>query len=174
MELYAGAAQAIRKLNDLGILCILTTNQTGAARGFYDIEHIHALNNKVNTLLFEEAEAHLDALYYSPYYARGVVAEFSKDSNCRKPKIGMILKALADFPDINIAHAYVVGDKATDIEFAHNAGARGILLKTGYGQSVLDGKYQALEYQPKAVCQDVAEAVDTIINTWKEEGLLMA
>jgi len=172
LELYSGAAQAIRKLNDLGVLCILTTNQTGAARGFYDLEHIHALNNKVNTLLFEQAEAHLDALYYSPYYARGIVPEFTKDSDCRKPGIGMIRKALADFPQINLPSAYVVGDKATDIEFAHNAGTRGILLKTGYGQNVVEGKYQALDQKPMAICETVVEAVDLIIATWQQEGLL--
>ena len=173
LELYPGASQAIRKLNDLGILCILTTNQTGAARGFYDIEHIHALNNRVNALLFEEAEAHLDALYYSPYYARGIVPELTKDSDCRKPKTGMIRQALNDFPRIDISLAYVVGDKATDVEFAHNAGARGILLKTGYGQNVLDGKYQALEHKPEAICDNISEAVKLIIATWKKEGLLL-
>jgi D-glycero-D-manno-heptose 1,7-bisphosphate phosphatase len=172
LELYPGTAQAIRKLNDLGVLCILTTNQTGAARGFYDIEHIHALNNKVNALLFEQAQAHLDALYYSPYYARGVVPEFTKESDCRKPGTGMIRKALTDFPQINLSTAYIVGDKATDVEFSHNAGARGILLKTGYGQNVLQGKYQALAHEPAAVCETVAEAVDLIIATWQKEELL--
>ncbi len=172
LALYPGVATALKKLNTLGVLCVLTTNQTGAARGFYDLEHIHALNNRVNTLLQEEGAAHLDAMYYSPFYARGVVPEFTKDSDCRKPKTGMIQQALMDFPDIQVAKSYIIGDKATDVEFAHNAGARSILVRTGYGQNVVDGKYQVLTHTPIAICADVPEAVDYIIDAWKNEGLL--
>ncbi len=170
LELYDGVATAVKRLNDLGVLCILTTNQTGVARGFYDIEHIHALNNKVNRLLNEQAGAFLDAMFYSPYYERGVVPEYAKASDCRKPGIGMIRKALEQFPEIDLASSYVVGDKATDVDFAHNAGTRSVLLKTGYGTNVLAGKYQALTHPPTLICENLVEAVDAIIRTWQEEG----
>jgi len=172
LELYSDAAPAIKKLNDLDVLCCLTTNQTGAARGFYSLEHVDNLNNKINTLLHEEAGAHLDAIFSSPYYARGSVPELTKDSPCRKPGIGMITQALEQYPDIDLEHAYILGDKATDIEFAHNAGCRGILLKTGYGQNVIDGKYQVLTHKPYRVCEHVGEAVNSIIADWKAEGLV--
>lgn len=164
LELYAGVAKAVKRLNTAGVLCILVTNQTGAGRGFYGLDHIEALNAKVNRLLFEQAEAQLDALYYSPYYARAVVPEFAKDSPCRKPNTGMIDAACREFPHIDLSRSYVLGDKATDVELAHNAGCKGILLRTGYGANVEAGKYQPLTVTPHAICDSAVEAIDLILT----------
>jgi D-glycero-D-manno-heptose 1,7-bisphosphate phosphatase len=164
LELISGVAQAIRRLNDAGILAILVTNQTGAARGFYDVEHIRALNDRVATLLKEQANAHLDAMFYCPHLAKGVVEAYAIECACRKPEPGMIQQAISQFPDIDLAKSYVLGDKASDVVFAHNAGCQGILLKTGYGKRVLAGKYQALEKEPHFVCDDLPQAVDLIMS----------
>jgi D-glycero-D-manno-heptose 1,7-bisphosphate phosphatase len=164
LELYPGAAQAVRRLNDAGSLAILVTNQTGAARGYYTIEHVHALNRRVADLLMQEAGAKLDAVYFCPHYKDGTVPEFAKDCGCRKPAPGMILQAAQDFPDIDLTASFVVGDKATDITFARNAGCRGILVRTGYGEQVLAGEYQNLEVQPEKVCPDIVEAVAYILS----------
>jgi len=164
IELYPGAAHAVRRLNDAGIPAILVTNQTGAARGYYTIEHVHALNRRVAELLMREAGARLDAVYYCPHYKDGTVPEFTKDCNCRKPAPGMILQAKRDLPDIDLANSFVIGDKAIDITFARNAGCRGILVRTGYGEQVLAGEYQILEVQPEKVCADIAEAVAYILG----------
>jgi D-glycero-D-manno-heptose 1,7-bisphosphate phosphatase len=172
LELYPGVAQCVKRLNDAGILCLLTTNQTGAARGFYDIEHIHSLNNRVNQLLQEQAGAHLDSMYYSPYYERGVVPELTRDSNCRKPGTGMVNQALSDYPHIELKHSFILGDKATDVAFAYNAGTQSILLKTGYGQRVLDGKYQSLDREPHYVASDLKEATAIMFSYWERIGLL--
>ena len=53
--------------------------------------------------------------------------------------------------------------KATDVDFAYNAGCQGILLKTGYGQRVLDGEYQQLANPPHFVCDSIVEAVGEIL-----------
>ena len=164
VELYPGAARSVRLLNDAGILAILVTNQTGAARGYYGIEHVHGLNNKVRELLHQEAGARLDAVYYCPHYRDGVVPEFTRTCDCRKPAPGMILQAAGDFKDIDLADSYVIGDKATDITFARNAGCRGILVLTGYGGQVLAGEYQVLEVAPEKVCADIVEAVNYILQ----------
>ena len=172
LELYPNVANAVKKLNDAGIFCILVTNQTGAGRGFYGLDHIEALNQKVQTLLQEQAGAWLDAMYYSPYYARAVVPEFAKDSECRKPKTGMITQALERFPTIDLAHSFVFGDKPTDVELAVNAGCRGVLLKTGYGANVLAGKYQTLTVEPWAICDSTVEGVELVLTTLRTEGFL--
>lgn len=164
LELIPGVAQAVRRLNDAGILAILTTNQTGAARGFYDLSHIHALNDRIQTLLKEEAGAHLDAVFYCPHLEKGTVEEFAKACTCRKPETGMILEAVKQFPQIEQASSYVLGDKASDVEFGKNAGCKSVLLKTGYGERVLAGKYQSLSITPDYVCDDMPQAVDIILN----------
>lgn len=164
LELIPGVAQAIKKLNDAGILAIMTTNQTGAARGFYDVAHILALNSRVAELLKQQADAHLDAVFYCPHLSKGTVEEFAVECGCRKPEPGMIEEAVQQFPQIDLSRSYVLGDKASDVAFGYNAGCQSVLLKTGYGERVLAGKYQVLEQQPHFICDDLPQAVDLILS----------
>lgn len=167
LELMPGIAQAVRRLNDAGVLAILTTNQTGPARKFYDEAHVKALNDKVQTLLKEQAGAHLDAMFYCPHLYKQDNSEldpqYAIDCYCRKPKPGMINAAIAQFPEIDKSQSFVIGDKASDVEFGTNVGCQTILVKTGYGQRVLDGKYQEIKHKPTHVCNSLVDAVDLIL-----------
>lgn len=163
LNLYDGAAAAVKKLNDAGILTILTTNQSGPARGFYDEAHVHALHARLEQLLMDEAGAKLDAIFYCPHLPHGTVEPYAGECTCRKPNIGMIQQAQATFPQIAISTSVVFGDKATDVDLAVNAGCNSVLLKTGYGQRVIDGQYQVLNHQPTWVCDTVADGVDTYL-----------
>ncbi len=163
LELLPGAAQAVKKLNEAGVLAILTTNQSGVARGFYDEAHIHALHDRLAKLLWEEAGAKLDAIFYCPHHPRGAVEEYRQACSCRKPEIGMIQEAQKRFGEIVLSESFVLGDKATDVDLAVNAGCQGILLQTGYGRRVLEGKYQELRNRPDFICEDVLQAVETVI-----------
>lgn len=164
LRLIPGAAEAVRLLNDAGILTVLTTNQTGPARGFYGEDHVVALNLRLAELLDAEAGARLDAVYYCPHLEKGVVPEFAVACECRKPRQGMIQSAMARFKDITLSECYVIGDKASDVEFGANAGCHSVLLKTGYGQRVLDGKYQVLAVTPTMVCDNLLEAAKQILE----------
>jgi D-glycero-D-manno-heptose 1,7-bisphosphate phosphatase len=163
LVLLPGAAQALRRAQAAGWRCILTTNQSGPARGFYDESHIHALHQRLAALLQAEAGVVLDAVYYCAHHPRGVVPAWTQDCQCRKPRPGMILQAVKDFPDIDLAASVVLGDKASDVAFAHAAGCQSVLLRTGYGQRVLDGKYQRLAHPPTWVCDSIVEAVDALL-----------
>ena len=77
--------------------------------------------------------AHIDAFYYCPYLISGSVPEYARDSEDRKPKPGMVLKALADFR-IDPRQSIMIGDKPLDVECAANAGIKGILYD---GKSLL-------------------------------------
>ena len=139
LQLIPGAAKGIQLLKEQGALCILVTNQTGAARGFYDEDHILALNKRLDDLLFDEAGVRLDAYFYCPHIptdmsqadpGKVVNKEYQIDCDCRKPQPGMIHQAVQQFNDINLSESYMVGDKASDLELAKNAGCNGILLKS--------------------------------------------
>jgi len=164
LRLIPGAARAISRLNNAYVYCILTTNQSGPARGYYDEQHVQNLNKKLSQLLKEEAGAWLDGIHYCPHHPQGTVKAYTKDCQCRKPAIGMIKQALQEFPTINLRQSYVLGDKASDIYFASNAGCKGILLRTGYGEEVLRGNYQELSITPYLICRDIVDAVDRILN----------
>ncbi|MGF1538086.1 MAG: D-glycero-alpha-D-manno-heptose-1,7-bisphosphate 7-phosphatase [Elainellaceae cyanobacterium] len=164
LHLIAGAAGAVRQLNDAGLFCCLVSNQSGPARGYYSVQHVEALHKRLERLLMAEAGARLDALYYCPYLCPtegGTDSEFALWSTWRKPNPGMLVAAAWDH-DLEIGRSVMVGDKATDVDLAHNAGCRGVLVTTGYGDRVLSGDYQH-QTQPDHVAVDLATAVDWIL-----------
>lgn len=166
LHLVPGAAQAVRRLNDQGWFCCLVSNQSGPARGYYPASHVEALHQRLSHLLQAEAGATLDALYYCPYLSPpegGIEPEFACWSTWRKPNPGMLVAAAWQH-DLAIHQSVMIGDKATDIDLAHNAGCKGILVKTGYGDRVLSGDYQHAT-QPDYIAADLADAVDWIGQT---------
>jgi D-glycero-D-manno-heptose 1,7-bisphosphate phosphatase len=92
LNLIEGAGEAIAKLNQAGVACVLVTNQTGAARGYYPESHINALHERLVKLLALSG-AHLDAIYYCPHLSRaegGCRATLRHClCNCRKPGPGL-------------------------------------------------------------------------------------
>lgn len=162
LVLIDGAASAIRRLNERKIAVILTTNQSGAARGYYPESHILALNSRLTSLL-ETQGAYLDAVYYCPHLVNGSVKELSIDCQCRKPATGMAIQAFKDFPDLDQERAFVIGDKSTDVEMAINLKAKGILVKTGYGQDVLNGTYQ-WAVKPDYIAPNIEDACEWILD----------
>jgi D-glycero-D-manno-heptose 1,7-bisphosphate phosphatase len=163
LHLIPGAAQAVRRLNDQQLFCCLVSNQSGPARGYYPAAHIEALHRRLEQLLQAEANAWLDALYYCPYLSPsqgGIDAKFTRWSTWRKPNTGMLVAAAWDY-NLDLSRSFMVGDKATDVDLAHNAGCTGILVQTGFGEDVLTGKYQH-HTRPDYVAADLSAAVDWI------------
>ncbi len=165
LNLIDGAAIAIKTLNEKNIACILVTNQTGAARGFYAEDHILALNSRLCDLLAQEG-AHLDACYYCPHLSKedgGKVDPYAKLCTCRKPEIGLVEQAYSEHEELCRSLSYVVGDKSTDVELAINCGAKGVLVKTGYGEKVLSGDYQ-WKVTPNHLADSITDAVEWILK----------
>ncbi|MDO4204370.1 MAG: HAD family hydrolase [Selenomonadaceae bacterium] len=127
------AVKAIKYANDHGYLVIVVTNQSGIARGYYTEHDVKILHEWMNSELKKKG-AHIDAFYYCPYHTAGTVPEYTKDSEDRKPKPGMVLKAIAEF-DIDPQQSLMIGDKPLDVECAENAGVKGVLYD---GSSLLD------------------------------------
>lgn len=163
LNLIPGVAQAVRRLNDRGLFCCLVSNQSGPARGYYPRSHVDNLHERLCRLLHEEAGAWLDAIYYCPDLSPpegGTVAEFARWTTWRKPNTGMLVAAAWEH-HLDIRRSFMVGDKATDVDLAHNAGCKGILVQTGYGDRVLAGAYQH-QTQPDYVAENLAAAVEWI------------
>ncbi len=165
LNLIPGVAQAVRQLNDRGLFCCLVSNQSGPARGYYPASHVDALHDRLCKLLDAEAGAHLDALYYCPYLSQpegGTHAEYTRWSTWRKPNTGMLVAAAWEH-DLDLSHSFMIGDKATDVDMAHNAGCTGILVQTGFGDRVLSGDYQHHTH-PDYTAKDLAAAVAWILQ----------
>lgn len=162
--LIPGVGEAVKSLNDRQIFCCLVSNQAGAARGYYDLAHIALLHQRLETLL-AEAGAALDHIYFCPSLSpieEPQNPDLTYYSTWRKPNTGMLVAAAWNH-DLDLNRSFMVGDKATDIDLAHNAGCKGILVRTGYGDRVLEGSYQH-RVEPDFVAQDLVGAVEWIID----------
>ena len=128
--LMPGAAQALRRLNDLGYRTIIVTNQSGVARGLFGLDQMHAFNDLLVRTLAEQG-GRIDAVYACPYHSVGSVAEFvHPDHPDRKPNPGMILRAMTE-QGIDPAGSFLIGDRQSDLDAARNAGIPGHLFSGG-------------------------------------------
>ena len=130
VEWVAGARAAVRRLNEAGVLVLVATNQSGVARGLFDLEAVAAVHAKMQADLAVEG-AHIDAFYFCPFLADAPVAAFAHpDHPDRKPNPGMILRAMAEW-DVDPARSIIVGDAERDLEAGRRAGLDGILFPGG-------------------------------------------
>src|ERR1700733_13858474 len=160
IELLPGVAEAVHKLNLAGWRTVVVTNQPAVAKGFCDEAEMQRMHNKMETLLGRE-HAFLDRIYFCPHHPEkgfpGERADLKIDCDCRKPKTGMIQKAVADL-NIDLKQSWLVGDTTTDLQTAKNAGLKSILVKTG--SAGRDGKFDAA---PDFVCNDLLDAVKLLL-----------
>lgn len=130
LRLVPGAVEAVKRLNHAGYLCIVVTNQSGVARGYFTEERMHAFNALVVDRL-SEAGARIEAVYACPFHAEGVVADYvHPDHPDRKPNPGMLLRAIAEY-GVDPARSLMIGDQPSDLEAARRAGVPGHLFPGG-------------------------------------------
>lgn len=161
VELLPGAADGILALRDAGYRVVVTSNQSGVARGYFDEDAVQRVNQRVQYLL-EQSGAGLDGVYYCPHYADGEVAPYNRACDCRKPEPGMLLAAARDL-DLDLSQSWVVGDKAADIAFGARQGLRTVLVMTGYGRETQARGFTGQD-RPHQVCADLAEAARVILE----------
>jgi len=122
-ELIEGVAEAIKKINTLGYLAIVITNQPVIARGEVDFETLDLIHMKMETDLGKHG-AYIDDLFYCPHHPDkgfpGERSEYKIECDCRKPKPGMIFKAAAKY-NIDLSESYMVGDDMRDVNAGRNA-----------------------------------------------------
>jgi len=127
--LMPGAADAIRACNRAGLFVFVVTNQSGVARGYYDVEAVEELHRHMARILAAQ-DARIDDIRYCPHLPGGDVAAFAMDCECRKPAPGMIHDLLNTWP-VDPAHAFLIGDKPSDVAAARAAGIAGHMLCDG-------------------------------------------
>ena len=128
-EWVEGAADVIKRFNDKGWWVFVVTNQSGIARGYYTEEQMQTLHDWWTIELYKRG-AKIDRNYHCPFHEDGTIARYTKDSYDRKPKPGMLIHAMTDFPVIK-ERSFLIGDKQADLEAAKAAGVRGFLFSGG-------------------------------------------
>ena len=157
-HMFPFVATAIRLLNEAGLPVIVVTNQSGVGRGYFPESLVHTVN-ELMTQQLAAAGARVDAIYYCPHAP-------AEGCDCRKPKTGMLERAAREHA-LDLRRSFVVGDRYGDVELAHNAQARGILVRTGYGEGELTGHSAKWPVPADFVAQDLSEATDWILRQSK-------
>jgi D-glycero-D-manno-heptose 1,7-bisphosphate phosphatase len=120
-----GSLGAIARLTQAGYKVTIATNQSGVARGLFDMSTLNAIHSKMHKAVVE-AGGRIDAIFFCPHAAEANCA-------CRKPKPGMLLE-IAQRYGVNLNNVVMVGDALRDLQAAAAVGAQPVLVKTGKGK----------------------------------------
>lgn len=155
LRLLPNVAQAINKINKLGFLVVIITNQPVIARGWLtenQVDEIHAVLIK----RLGEKKAKIDAVYYCPHHPNANLKKYRTECSCRKPNIGLIKKAAKEL-NINLKKSFTVGDRTADILAGKRAGLKTILVKTGYA-----GKDRKYNVKPDFTAKNISAAMEIV------------
>jgi heptosyltransferase I len=129
-EFIDGVFEACQHFQALGYKIIVVTNQSGIARGYYTQAQFDALNQWMLEQ-FAHHGVHITAVYHCPHHPNQGVVPYVQECQCRKPKPGMLLRAITEH-NIDPAQSIMVGDKAADMMAATAAGVgHKVLVQTG-------------------------------------------
>lgn len=160
LAFFPYTADAVRLLNRAGFAVVVITNQAGIARGIVEEAFVGVAHAAISARL-AEGGARVDAYYYCPHHPEGIVEAFRRTCDCRKPQPGMLRRAAEDL-DLDLPASFIVGDKLTDVQAGHAVGARGVLVRTGYGrkEEALPGR----RVEPDAIADNLMGAVSWILQ----------
>lgn len=161
-RLFPYSAGAIKLLNDNGWLAIVVTNQAGVARGYFAEDVIVQIHEQLRRDL-EHASAKLDAIYYCAHHPSVGEPPYRLDCDCRKPKTGLIDRAIADFP-IDLERSWMVGDRYSDIELARNARLHSAFVLSGYGRGEWEYQRGSWKLEPDLVAETLLDVARIVIE----------
>ncbi|MBI5393798.1 MAG: HAD family hydrolase [Verrucomicrobia bacterium] len=148
-----GAAAALKKLRRAGFLIFIITNQAGIGRGYYTEADMQRVHRHLLGALGKDGAA-VDGVYFCPHHP-------DDRCNCRKPSPKFLFDAAAQFK-IQLADSFMIGDRIGDLEAGRRAGARSILVRTGYGEE--EFKQAGDKLPADHVAKDLSTAINWILK----------
>lgn len=147
-----GSLEAIATLNRAGFRVVVATNQSGVARGLYDLETLDEIHEKMMRELAAFG-GYVEEIFFCPHHP-------DEGCDCRKPKPGMLQQIQAKY-NFNFASTFFIGDSWVDVTAAKTVGCKPLLVETGNGLRAL-ADYPELKKIPRFA--DLAEAAQYVIS----------
>ena len=146
-KFFPGVIPALKKLSKTDYKIIIATNQSGIGRGYFKESDLKRLHNWMLKELKSNG-VRVDKIYHCPH---------GPDDNClcRKPGIGMFLKAVGDF-NINLSKSWFVGDRESDVIAGREANIK--TLKIGGAMP------EEMKIEPHRYTKDLKEAIKIILS----------
>lgn len=124
-----GAVEGIKALSGTGMPVIVVTNQSAVGRGLLSRRTL----NRIHVHMVSEARSRggrIASVYYCPHRPE-------EGCTCRKPKIGMLLKARDSF-GLDLKRSWFIGDKQSDERAAAKAGCTMVRIPSNTPFALLD------------------------------------
>jgi len=158
LKLLPRAAEAVKAANQAGVLTVAVTNRPQMAKGFISLSDLESIHGRLEMEL-GAGGAWLDRIFYCPHHPEkghaGEVPGLKINCDCRKPKTGLLKRALAELP-LDLERSCLIGDSKRDIEAARAMKIPAYGVRTGNG---------CRDAEPDKLFNDVYEAVHFAIFT---------
>jgi len=159
---YPWTVEAIRAINEAGWLAVVVTNQAGVARGYFPEAMVVEVHESLRRTV-ESGGGRLDAISSCPHHPSVGDPPYRLDCRCRKPRPGMLERAASEL-GADLARSWVVGDRLGDLELAWSVGARGALVRSGYGRGEVEYGVPRWSRHPDLIAEQSLEAVSRILG----------
>ncbi|MEJ2620666.1 MAG: D-glycero-beta-D-manno-heptose 1,7-bisphosphate 7-phosphatase [Candidatus Thiodiazotropha sp.] len=123
-----GSLEAIARLSRAGYRVFVATNQSGLARGLFDIETLNQIHQKMVNAV-QQVGGHIEGIFFCPHGP-------DEGCSCRKPATGLY-EMIAQRSQSPLSDVPIVGDSLRDLQAAQKVGAQPILVLTGNGQKTI-------------------------------------
>ncbi len=172
LELLPGVPEALRSLAAAGYAIVVISNQSAVGRGLFPLASVYEAMARLRVVL-RACQVELDAVYFCPHRPE-------EDCPCRKPRTGLLERATQDL-QLALSRSVMIGDKLSDVAAGRGAGARGVLVRSGYGRDEeqqlgaaatesREPRAPAVEIRrldrPDAICDDLPQAAAWILNSF--------
>jgi len=158
ISLSENMTKGLKSLAENGYKLIVISNQSGVAMGFFEHDSLEIGQKRISMLLAEHGVEITD-FYYCPHHPQGIVNEYKKKCNCRKPRAGLLYKA-AEEHHIDLGKSWLIGDILDDIEAGNVAGCKTVLINNGNETEWKTG----LKRIPDCMVSDINGAADYILE----------
>ena len=151
VRLYKNTLAGLKKLYQAGYKLFIVSNQSGIGRGYFSEDTMLAV---MASMLKKLKGVKIEGISYCPHAP-------NENCNCRKPLPKMGKQIIKGYK-LDPKKCFMIGDKKSDMEFASNIGAEGVLVLTGNGKTQIKkyGKYlKSFKH-----CADLKGAANYILN----------
>lgn len=140
IRFYPETLPVLAALSEAGYRLIVVSNQPGIAQGYFDASAMEVVRNTIRDMLADHGIP-LSGFYFCPHDPEGRVPEFAIRCDCRKPRAGLIERAVKEHY-IDVKRSWMIGDILNDIEAGNRAGCRTILVDRGNETEWITGRFR--------------------------------
>lgn len=118
-----GAIRTLKEVLNKDYKIIIVTNQYIINEGYITEEHYLDITEQM-LIELKSNDIEIHDIYYCPHAK-------AESCYCNKPRTGMIMQSLKEYPNIDLSKSFIVGDSIVDVELAINMKIKGFGIGVG-------------------------------------------